>query len=297
MQRNEEILFSYGRKHNWALLRAYGFVQFDNLFDVSDLDVPVYHGLKTDRKKDKKKKKDAGEDPCLLDCARLRLSERIVRKSGSEEESPAARAFLTCDGAGEPVVRIRLQHGEPSEVPLMVARMISLRESELLEQASILKEIEEVEQEEQEGASSGGVGRGGGSSSGGGGRGGGGGSSKRAADKAPASTLMDFTSPISESNELQAREVVAGLLLEMYDKVLGDDSPEELAQLEEEARESAGVGVGEGVYTCVPQAVAVACRTSKMLVLENMLNHVRCDDSDEDEGEEGADEEEEEEGK
>jgi len=130
VQRNDEILFSYGRKDNWSLLRAYGFVQFDNLFDVCDLDVPVYLGLRrerTDKKTDAKK--DAGDD--TLNSARLRLAERIVRESRTEGLH-AAHALLICDGAGEPVVRIRLQHGEPSQVPLRVARMLSLPGAETL---------------------------------------------------------------------------------------------------------------------------------------------------------------------
>lgn len=39
VQSGQEVFFSYGKKSNLTLLRAYGFVQFDNLFDTVDVDV------------------------------------------------------------------------------------------------------------------------------------------------------------------------------------------------------------------------------------------------------------------
>jgi len=82
-----------------------------------------------------------------------------------------------------------------------------------------------------------------------------------------------------------------GICTGLGDEVLASDSAEELTRLDDEARVRAGVEVGESLYTCEPQAVAVACRSSKMLVLMNSLDAFGDnggDESDDDEEEEGG---------
>jgi hypothetical protein len=280
VEQGEEVLFSYGAKPNSCLLLSYGFVQFDNVHDVCYLHLPVFLGLSH---------VSEGGSPRTIEgaalmSARFTLAQELVEdgRHTSEEESarPSHHLARMMEPHGQyqtPTIRFTLQHGHPNPLLMRVARMMSMGADDLLSLISSSHELTSSSHEPPQGS-----------------RG-----SKSGKRIAPAAASLDFNvifnSVVSEANEERARQLVVDQILSLGDELLQSDSADQLTEMDEAARVRAGLEVGSSLYTSDPHSVAIACRSSCLLILMNALDAFGAAGGDDDDDEEEEEEEEEEE--